>query len=227
MGLSLHPSYASLVAHLLSSPPTTKFLDLGTCLGQDLRKLNFDGVSPDILYGSDVFPQYERVGHDLFRDESAFRDHFLPADIFDDAADGPLVRTQGTWDVVSIVMFLHIWDWDTQVRACKRIVKLLSRKVGSLVIGAQTGSTEPGEQALKPPFVAEGEKRSVYRQSAETFEKMWRIIEEEEGLKLKIHVEYEEREAREARVHEEKTEEKKKFFKGSEQRRLFFTIEIL
>ena len=86
---------------------------------------------------------------------------------------------------------------------------------------------KPGEQALKPPFVAEGEKKSVYRQSTETFVEMWNIVEKDEVVKLRVNVEYEEHEVREKRVREEETEEKKRFFEGSEQRRLFFTVELL
>lgn len=124
LGLSLHPSYASLLSRLRSPSSNTKFLDLGTCLGQDLRKLVFDGASPQTLYGLDAFPEYEDVGHELFHDADTLQNHFIAADIFDEAVGSKLAMTEGTWDVISIIMFLHIYDWDTQVRACKRILKL-------------------------------------------------------------------------------------------------------
>lgn len=202
-------------------------MDLGTCLGQDLRKLLFDGAPPQSLYGLDIFPEYERIGHELFRDSDTFQDRFIAADIFDEAVDSNLAKIEGNWDVISIVMFLHIFDWDTQLRTCKRILKLLSRKPGSMVIGAQTGSTEAGEHELKPPFVAEGERKTVYRQSTETFTEMWRIVERDEGVELKVNVVYDEQNDRDARAKEEETEEKKKFFSGPQQRRLFFTVEVL
>lgn len=202
-------------------------MDLGTCLGQDLRKLLFDGAPPQGLYGSDIFSEYESVGHELFRDADTFKNHFIAADIFDETADSRLAKTEGTWDVISIVMFLHIYDWDTQVRTCKRILKLLSRKPGSMVIGAQTGSTDAGEHFLKPPFVAEGRQKSVYRQSMETLTEMWRIVERDEGIRLKVDVVYDEQNDRDTRAKEEETGEKKKFFSGPQQRRLFFTVEIL
>ena len=227
LGLSQHPSYATLLSRLRSSPSDTKFLDLGTCLGQDLRKLIFDGVSPHKLYGLDIFPAYEGIGHELFRDADTFKDHFIVANILDDAIDINLAKTEGTWDVINIIMFLHIFDWDTQIRTCKRILKLLSRKPGSMIIGAQTGSTQAGEQVLRPPFAAEGERKTVFRQSTETFTEMWRIVERDEGVGLKAMVEYEEQSGRDRRTQLEEAEEKKKFFTGSEQRRLFFTVEIL
>lgn len=202
-------------------------MDLGTCLGQDLRKLLFDGAPPQSLYGLDIFPEYECVGHELFRDADTFQNHFIAADIFDEAVDSKLAKTEGTWDVICIIMFLHIYDWDTQVRTCKRILKLLSRKPGSMVIGAQTGSTEAGEQVLKPPFAAEGERKTIYRQSMETFTEMWRIVERDEGVGLKVNVVYDEQNDRDMRAKEEESGEKKKFFSGPQQRRLFFTVEVL
>lgn len=101
----------------------------------------FDGVPVQSVYGSDIFSDYERVSHELFRDADTFKGRFISADIFDEDINNALVKTEGTWDVINIVMFLHIFDWATQIRACKRIIKLLSRKSGSMVIGAQTGST--------------------------------------------------------------------------------------
>ena len=80
---------------------------------------------------------------------------------------------------------------------------------------------------MKPPFVAEGERRTVYRQSAETFTEMWRIVEKDEGVELKVNVEYDEQNDRDMRAKKEEAEEKKKFFNGPEQRRLFFTVEVL
>lgn len=37
------------------------FLDVGTCLGQDLRKLIFDGVSPSRVFGADLLPEFVSI----------------------------------------------------------------------------------------------------------------------------------------------------------------------
>ena len=200
---------------------------MGTCLGQDLRKLAFDGVPVEYLYGSDVFPDYERVGQELFIDGDNFKGRFITADLFADDADNALVKTEGTWDFVSIVSLLHMFDWATQIRACKRIIKLLAQKPGSMVIGAQSGSTQSGEQIVKPPFVAEGEHRSIFRQSVETFTEMWKIVEQDEGIRLKVDVVYGNKMEWETRAKEEKALGKKNFFSEPEQRRLFFTVEMV
>ena len=227
MGLSLHPRYDTLLTRLRTQDPPTKLLDLGTCLGQDLRKLVADGAPLQALWGCDYFAEYEAAGHELFRDADRFHDRFIAADLFDDSPDSGLIKTAGTWDVINIIMFLHVYDWDTQVRSCRRILKLLSRAKGSMVIGAQTGSTQAGDFMLKPPFVAEGEEKTIYRQSLETFTKMWEEVGRDEGLNLEIEVIYDEQTDRDRRAKEEQEEGKHKFFSGTTQRRLFFTITIV
>ena len=195
---------------------------MGTCLGQDLRKLVKDGVPPQMLYGSDIFADYEGIGHALFRDVNTFRNRFMAADLVDEAINNAEQR-----DVVNIFTFLHMYNWDDQVRACKRIMQLLSRKPGNVVIGTQTGSIEPEEQAVKPPFVAEGEHKTIYRHSIDPFTEMWKIVERDEGVELKVVVEYDDQTDRDRRAKEETTEEKGKLFVGPEQRRLFFIVEVL
>ena len=100
--------------HLLKDPMSPrKFLDLGTCLGQDLRKMCFDGVPVDRLYGTDLFPRYETIGHRLFRDAATLQGRFLVADLLEPREEDALAKTAGSWDVINIIMFLHIWDWET------------------------------------------------------------------------------------------------------------------
>lgn len=227
LGLSLHPRYDALLTRLRTQSPPTKFLDLGTCLGQDLRKLVADGAPLQALWGSDYFAEYEAAGHELFCDADRFQNRFISADLFDESPESALMKTAGTWDVINIIMFLHIFDWDMQVRSCRRILKLLSRGKGSMVIGAQTGSTQAGELILKPPLVAEGQERTVYRHSMDTFTKMWEEVGRHEGLDLKIEVVYDEQADRDLREKEAQEEGKHSFFSGSTQRRLYFTIVVV
>lgn len=197
-----------------------KLLDLGTCVGQDLRKLLFDGAPIDSLFGSDIFPAYESVGQALFKDGETFKNRFIAGDLFDPSPESVLTQTGGTWDVIVIIMFLHVFNWEDQVKACGRILDLLSTKPGSTLIGAQTATTKPGEQILFPPFVKSGEHKSVFRQSRETFVQMWEGVGKDKGIPLKVWAEYE---AAQPKGDGEKKDEK--FFTGDEQRRLFFVVE--
>ena len=191
-----------------------------------MRKLAHDGAPVQALWGSDYFGEYEVAGQEFFRDKDRFQDHFIAVDLFDESPESGLMQTAGTWDIISIVMFLHVYDWNKQVQCCRRILKILSRSKGSMVIGAQTGATDAGELVLKPPFVAEGEERTVFRQNIDTFTRMWEEVGEEEGARLSIQVVYDDQADRERRAKEEQGDGKAKFFSGSTQRRLFFTVTI-
>ena len=228
LGFVQHPFYSTLLDRLCSTTPPPKYLDLGTCLGQDLRKLAFDGAPQEALYGTDLFPEYEAIGHGFFRDEDRFKDRFITGDLFDESPDSALGKTKGTWDIVSIVMFLHIWDWDTQVAACKRILKLLKPGKGGLIVGAQTGSTAAKSIELKPPYTAPGEERKIFRHNLESFRKMWEAVQEGEGVSLKLEVSYDSRQERDKLVKEQETGERNFFFPPSDAEvKLFFTVEVL
>ena len=202
-----------------------KLLDLGTCLGQDLRKLLYDGAPLISLYGSDILPEYEKAGQNFFCDGDKFtHDHFIAADVLDSSPGNGLVKTEGTWDIIAITMFLHIWDLETQIQACKRILKLVKQEKGSLIIGSQTGNEQAHALLLKPPF---GE-RSVYRHNLESFKAMWLGVADETGVCLEVHVDYAKQEGTNKLVGELAGEEgKQKFFSGPQDRRLVFTIEVV
>lgn len=230
LGLSTHPQYPELLARFQahSSASPVKFLDLGTCLGQDVRKLIHDGAPVECVYSSDIFAGYEAVGHALFRDLEKMRGHFIHGDIFDNAPDAPLVKTRGTWDVVSIMLFLHAFKWDDQVAICKSILKLLKPQPGSMVIGLQHANTKSGEEQIIRQYQQERPDKYVFTHNKETFKQMWEEIAESEGLDLKILVDYMpgykgkgSDGSRAANTHP--------FFPGTggENKRLFFSVERL
>lgn len=56
------------------------------------------------------------------------------------------------------------------MRAAKKIAGLLKPKKGSMVLGRQAGSYEPGEYEHRS-----NTKRTMYRHDLETFEKFWKV----------------------------------------------------
>ena len=224
---NLQEQHAALRIRLVRSCPARVIL-LHPCVRRIKERRADENVPQEFLYGADLFPEYEALGHELFRDADKFQDRFITADLFHDSKEGGLTITKGTWNVVSIVMFLHIWDWDTQVAACKRILGLLKREKGSMIIGAQTGSTQPGHLELKPPYVAQGEERRIFRHNLETFAQMWDQIKDQEGVELKMQVEYDSQQARDILVKEHESGERGFFFQPSDaERKLFFSVELL
>ena len=212
-----------------------RLLDLGACLAQDLRKCIFDGAPADNLYASDLFAEYEDLSYDLWRDRHNFpQGHFIADDILsenDDFTNGPLMQRlgPGQTDIIAITMFLHLFDYQNQMKVATRILRLLSTKPGSMIIGSQAGVKDAMEQELKPPFdkTRDGKKRTVFRHSPSSFTRMWEDAGLASGVPLRISAIFQVPESNPIPVDAgfEPTEKKKKVFgSGEETRRLYFSI---
>jgi SAM-dependent methyltransferase len=237
MGLSRHPFYGHLI-NFLKTPtrngckPASTFLDLGTGLGQDLRKLHHDGAPINTLYGCDVIPKYERMGHRLFRDSTRFTpNHFIRGDIFSDSPKDGLYRTRGTWSVVNITMFCHNFDTAEQELIFERILcLLLIPNKGSVVMGAQTGTTKPGEMKLQQLYCKPGEVRGVFRHSKRTLIDMWQRVADRAGVKVLIWAEWDRKEIverQEGLKVDPDWEMKNRSIVGKEERIIYFFVERL
>lgn len=85
-------------------------------------------------------------------------------------------------DVVYIGLFLHLFDWDGQRKACERIVRLLKPEKGVLVLGQQVGSLV----ACNVKF--EG-GRTVTRHDLASFERLWKEVGEATGMEWVVRAE--------------------------------------
>jgi hypothetical protein len=155
-------------------------LDLGCCVGQDIRKLVFDGAPSENTYGSDLEKNFMDIGYELFLDKPTLKTTFIAADIFNEDSD--LERIAGDIDIIHAASFLHLFDEEGQHKACERIVKLLKSEPGSLFIGRQIGNRESG---VHVGSMDSSKKR--YRHNAASFEKMWKMVGEKTGTKWKAN----------------------------------------
>jgi hypothetical protein len=207
-----------------------KFLDLGTCLGQDLRTLAFDGAALAGLYGADALPAFEAAGHGLFRDQDRFDpSHFITGDIFSDTDD--LARTRGSWDLIHIAMFLHLFSIENQEKACENMLRLLKKAPHATIFGTQTGTLDAGELVLRPPMCEPGEHKTVFRHSKGTMKDMWERVARSAGIKVDIWADYDEKDAAERtqgrKEKGEGWEKRERFFVGERERRIFFRVELV
>ncbi|KAI1408090.1 hypothetical protein F5Y13DRAFT_173342 [Hypoxylon sp. FL1857] len=173
--LASYPSYGTVLERLRSDPES-RFLDLGCCFGQDIRKLFIDGVKPHQLVGLDLVPEFHSLSYDLFRDASKLEFEFHARDLHDDNADwSPL---QNRFDVLHLTSLLHIWNWEGQVKAAQRIASFT--KPGSILVGSSLGSGVGGEF---PNLEGTG---TNFRQSEETFKKFWDEVGEKTGTRWTV-----------------------------------------
>ncbi|KAI1810400.1 hypothetical protein GGS20DRAFT_567643 [Poronia punctata] len=177
LDLSRHPAYKEHVVTPLCQPavPEPLFLDCGTCLGQDLRKLVADGVPPHRVWASDIEPQFIELGFELFQDkEKLQRDHFLcPGDLLSESRDPKedrLVVLDDRVTILNITAVFHLFDLDDHKRIAERCLRLLRKDTGApvLILGAHVGANKHGR------FHRDEEPgRYRYQHSPESWQALW------------------------------------------------------
>ena len=163
-----------------------QYLDIGCCMGQDIRKLVYDGAPSENTYASDLNGKFWEIGYDLFLDKSSLKTTFIEADVLDD--ESGLQRLAGKMDIIHAASFFHLFDWDEQVIAAKKIVGLLNGAPSNLVLGRQAGRLESGDSTtqVKPD-------KSRYWHNPESWAKLWEQVGNETGTEWKVETDWDEK----------------------------------
>jgi SAM-dependent methyltransferase len=149
-----------------------KYLDIGCCLGQDIRKLVMDGAPPENLYGAELHAPFIDVSYELFRDHGLAAT-FMEADALNISEDNPLYKLKGKVDFVHLGMVLHVFGRQNQRALLENCVSLLRPERGSMILGTAVGDLE-GHQAAPGHFL----------HSDETFKAMIKDISEQTGVRF-------------------------------------------
>ncbi|KAL6251451.1 hypothetical protein RBB50_001660 [Rhinocladiella similis] len=192
LDLASHPLYQSDVL----APLTPKsdhagdydswiFLDLGTCLGQDIRKLIYDGADPSRIYGADLKPEFIDTGYALFRDADKLpRDkHFIaPANVFDESPSTELAtKCDGKVGILHVSAVFHLFDLPSQKAMARRCLRLLDPRRGRVLLcGGQVGNVNPGEAARLTI------KGTRFRHDEGSWREMWEGVVREDAWREKI-----------------------------------------
>ncbi|KAF2727121.1 hypothetical protein EJ04DRAFT_451979 [Polyplosphaeria fusca] len=145
-------------------------MDVGCCIGQELRQVVHDGAPSTRLYGIDLYAGFFDVGFDLFRDRESFQGHFLAADMFEPSYD--LARLEGSADIIWTGNVLHLFDWDGQIAAMEFMLKLLNPGPGSLIAGRFMGHSKSGEYR----YNFRGGLEIMYRHNEKSFRRLFQTI---------------------------------------------------
>jgi hypothetical protein len=157
-----------------------KFLDLGCCFGQEIRKLVCDGAPSANTYGSDLWGDFISIGYELFKDTDILQTTFIAADVFDDSS--PLTKLAGRMNIIYCGAFFHLFTLEEQEKAALRVVQLLAPQSGSLIIGRQSGSEEPGEYSR----AGDTSGRKHFRHNTQTWQEFWDRIGEKSGTEWSV-----------------------------------------
>ena len=120
------------------------------------------------------------LGYELLRDRKTLKSTFFPTDILNDD-DLLLSGFNGEMDVVYLGLFLYHFDFETCVRVCVRVAKLLKPKPGSLVMGCQVGSLVGDTTGI--PILSGG---ILFRLDIASFEKVWQEVGRVTGTEWKV-----------------------------------------
>ena len=145
-----------------------------------MRKLVSDGARSENIYGTDLHGEFMELGFELFRDRKTLKSTFFPSDILNDR-NLLLKGMNGEMNVVYLGLFLHHFDFETCVKVCARVTKLLKPEPGSLVMGVQVGSLIGDTKPI--PIPSGG---ILWRHDIKSFEKVWDEVGAITGTKWKV-----------------------------------------
>lgn len=144
----------------------------------------FDGAPVDKVFGTELNAELVEAGFEMFRDREKMEDRMIVCNFMEEG--NALDKLKGEIDVIYAGSFLHLFDWDGQVRAVKRMVQLLKPEKDSLVVGRQVGALVAG-----PHFKDKVAGANMYCHNVKSFQKMWDVVGGETGTKWKVEGELE------------------------------------
>ena len=178
LNLPHHPLYPEVLERMMQQE---RLLDLGCCLGQDIRKLAFDGVPSENIYGVDIEGSFIELGYELFLDKTKLNSKFLTQDFLD-----PQTRPLGEpVDIVHASAFFHLFTWDDQIQIGKRLVQTLRPKAGALLLGRQAG-TSTNAAVEHTDLQKSGGSRLWH--SIRSFQRLWKDIGDTTNTFWKVDV---------------------------------------
>jgi hypothetical protein len=141
-----------------------------------------DGAPPAHVFGADLSDTLMDMGYELFLDKVKLGARFITDDIF--SAESTLAAEfTRSFGIIHASNFFHLWGWDKQVEAAKRVVELLVPQPGSMIIGSQVGLKRA--RLLEFPVL----KVSLFSQSLKTFRRLWEVVGMETGVEFQVKVE--------------------------------------
>ncbi|EHA25779.1 hypothetical protein ASPNIDRAFT_190111, partial [Aspergillus niger ATCC 1015] len=155
------------------------YLDLGCAMGQDIRHLVHQGAPQSQIYGSDLYSKFIDLGYELFADRDTLSCEFITSDIFDDSSE-LFQRLGEKVDMINAASFFHLFDWDTQVKLAKQVMKLMKPKPGSIVVGRHVGDYNAGELEAKELG------SNIWRHDLDSWRRLWEQVGRETGTEWKV-----------------------------------------
>jgi hypothetical protein len=147
--VSLPSTYNRILSHLHANPQA-KILDMGCMIGHDSRILLQDGVRPNQIICSDLFPKLFDLGNEMFadsmQDDHLYGSQWKVIDIFDQSMVDTL-RIPGGFYAIYSAKFIQLFTKTQQVQVVATLKSLLSKESGATLFGTDCGRKE-GQEGL-------------------------------------------------------------------------------
>ncbi|KDQ07810.1 hypothetical protein BOTBODRAFT_119548 [Botryobasidium botryosum FD-172 SS1] len=150
-----HPTYKEVIAH--GGKDSALFLDLGCCMGTDVRNAVYEGYPASQIVGSDVVERYLTLGKELYNDKETGKIKFIAADVFDLPSAPPtaprlsnvdgvtqLDDLAGSFTFIYIGSIFHFFSAQKQKELALRLLRLWTREPGAIIFGRHQGREEEG-----------------------------------------------------------------------------------
>jgi SAM-dependent methyltransferase len=177
LNLSERAAYPRILEKLQASE-SARHLDIGCCVGQDIRKLVHDGVPSEQIVGLELEKPFVDLGYELFRDGDKMNARFVIANMLDDSNE-ELDGLNGVFDIVHIGQVLHLFNYDEQFKFLKRVIRLCKDEPGVLIVGHCLGHVQADHYCAVL-------KRPLFRHNVESWAKLWGELSTETGSKWEL-----------------------------------------
>ncbi|KAF7342739.1 hypothetical protein MSAN_01989000 [Mycena sanguinolenta] len=182
-----NPAAYEHVLNLGKTVPGAILVELGCCLGNDVRKIASDGFPSENIIASDLREGFWTVSHKLYPNPpKKFAGTFIPGDALDPEFLGlmPILKEvpegatpnlpslkslnplHGRVSAIHTGSFFHLFSEEKQLEIARKFAGLLSPRPGSMIFGCH------GTQPTKG-FMRGSRDNQIFCHSPESWKEMW------------------------------------------------------
>jgi predicted TPR repeat methyltransferase len=148
-----HPKYAQLIADK-AELKHKKILDIGCCMGVDLRQMILDGADYNNVLGVDIQQNFLNIGMDeMFFDRNIMQNRFTVANILETQQTNAILNNfvQNGVDIIYVGSVYHLLD-EKQCEVLSRNI-CCYLKPGGIVLGRTNGQLDNNSPVQKHRFL--------------------------------------------------------------------------